>query len=113
MQKKTHELNIIGQPRLQNDVRQKSFSVPQKRDIPLPLSHDHTERTLKRLINYLEIDSFVISIMLGFGVNNENLFCMQLQIAQDLPIRNVVTINGRSVTYPHRPNAVITPPHRR
>jgi hypothetical protein len=51
--------------------------------------------------------------LLGFSANNKKLLPMQPQIAEDLSKSNVVTINGDSVMYPHRPNTGITLPHKR
>jgi hypothetical protein len=51
--------------------------------------------------------------MLGFGANNKNLLPIESRIAQIYLSSNAITINGDSVTYPRKPIAGITLPHKR
>jgi hypothetical protein len=50
--------------------------------------------------------------VLGFGVNNKKLLPTESRISQIYLSSNAVTINWRSVTYPRRPMAGITLPHK-
>jgi hypothetical protein len=53
------------------------------------------------------------STMLGFDANNKKKILRNLEFPKDLSISNIVTVNISLETYPHRPNAGITLPHKR
>jgi hypothetical protein len=60
----------------------------------------------------LRIDPALIPL-LGIDENNNFLFQRNPELPKDLSTSNAIMVNSSSETYPHRPNAGITLPHKR
>jgi hypothetical protein len=60
----------------------------------------------------LHIDQALIPLV-GFDANNKNIILCNPELPKDLSTSNAVVVNISSDTYPRRPNAGITLPHKR